>query len=272
MKLATAVFVAAGLVWALAPAPARALPPPRGIVEVMEESDLIVVAKVTAIDVKPVAGRKWDVATLKVEKVLMDRAEKPREPKMVALYVMPHRDPPPGGMDRMIMGGPPSVKVGQNGVWLLNVPVNFVGYRHGPWRFYDVKAQGDVEAVIRAERDPMKALKSESVTESAAGAYFWWSIRGRQDAEGKREKREATAETTRLVIEAVAAGIQPGWEDAGYGRYLMLRNLIVELGLPSNEIFPPDSKPVDRAQRLRKWYAGHPGFRLTEYVEKKPAE
>jgi hypothetical protein len=171
----------------------------------------------------------------------------------------------------MVMNGWPTAKVGQHGIWCLEVPVNFVGYRHGHFNFRKMADLKRVEAVIAAEKDPMKALRSKSLADRVAGAYFWWSINGRKDAAGARKATPASKETTDLVLDAIEAALDASGP-ANINESTVARELMHHLGLPTAEIFKGRVGRNEQAARLRAWRKKNADFRLTEYSAPEEAE
>ena len=246
----------------VAGAPARAMIAWRSLEEVADSSEVIAVGKVTAIAQKAVAGRAWDVATIEIEKVLLDRTGEQRKLRRVELYVAPHREA------RIIVdNGWPTARVGQHGVWFLEVPPDFVGYRHGHFNYQPRDKLARVEGIIAADRDPAKAMASDDAAKKVAGAYFWWSENGRKGDDKKAEK--ATREATEAVVKALAAGL----DDQPPGDQMLLaQNMTGLLGLPTGKIWGGRVQAADRGRKLRDWLEKNPDFRLATYVDEKADE
>jgi hypothetical protein len=143
----------------------------RSLEEVAASSEVVAVGKVTEIHQEPAAGRNWDVATIEIDDVLLDRATKPRRLETLALYVAPHREPPqPGKMRPVVANGWPSARVGQRGIWFFEVAPNFVGYRHGHFNYQPADKLDRVKGIIAAEKDPARAMTSDDPAKRVAGA------------------------------------------------------------------------------------------------------
>jgi hypothetical protein len=250
----TAAWVAAALFAAAANADVRYM----HLEEIVESSEMIVRGEVTGIEAVQVGKSAWDAATINVSEVVLDRATEKRKPKTVTLYVA--QQPPPGVW---VEDKPPQVKVGQKGIWFLDAPRNFVGYRHGYQRHMSDDDLARVKAVIAAERDPMAALRSKSAAERVSGAYFWLSTHGAKGHTRNAVRKAASKETTDLVLDALASGLS----DAGGFVWSLANDLVGEYGLPHREIFPPGVRRAEYPRRFAAWRAKHPDFRLSEYVE-----
>jgi hypothetical protein len=226
--------------------------------EVIDRSEVVAVGSVEKIERVAVGDRAWLVATIAVEKVLLDRSPKDRELKTLELYLRPAEKGP------FAHEMPGEVKKGQRGIWLFEAPADFVGYRMGHFSYHKAERLKRVEAVIAAERDPAAAMRSKSARDRLSGAYFWWSAHGRKDPEGRKVARKASKEATALVMDAVCTGLDAD----DYEQSQLARKLVWKLAIKWKD----GGGRKKMGERLRAWWGKNSDFRLTEYAEPEPTQ
>jgi hypothetical protein len=279
-RIVAYLLIAAAIAVPAAAAYALVMAPPPGPVRIVQ-SDAVFVGRVTAIEPTDIEATqypgakqtvKYSIAVVQVNQIVRGL----KDEKTIRIGFVPFVAPKPG---QPIIGGgrrPPSVEVGQDGLFMIGkhhegkfyLPPNFGYFVSSTDKKFDEEVKTAKKVVIILA-DPKAALKSKDAEERLTAATLQVTAHRSQRFPGQAVQEPIDAEESKLIMDVILGS---PWKQIRFGEN-SAQQLWFQLGIGPAEGFKAPTKITDVdeiRQAAQTWYNEHKDYRIKRFVPAAP--